>query len=82
VTGTLGVDRLGNPVGVANEGTAVGTAPPGTEVVACGRVGARVAVGAGVLNGTWTICPFGGVVSTGACGVGGASTVTPSTGIR
>lgn len=52
VTGTLGVDRLGSPVGEANEGTAVGTAPPGTDVVACGKVGARVAVGAGVLNGT------------------------------
>jgi len=52
VTGILGVDRLGRPVGVDNEGIAVGTAPPGTDVVACGRVGARVAVGAGALNGT------------------------------
>jgi len=54
----VGVDRLGKPLDKLKEGEpivgmAVGTAPPGTEVVACGKVGVNVAVtGVGVANGT------------------------------
>jgi len=83
--GRVGVDNEGKPVAVI-VGITLGTAPPGTVIVAWGKLGASVAVvgvigAAAAASGTWTICPFGGAVSTaGCCGV--ASGVTPSTGIR